>query len=97
MTPDLVLVQRAQWEKGLTPVYLRDETNTERRVLVVLAKPRSNRFPIFHCHRYFILGNDWGTSVDGQDVPLEAVWAWLMNPCAASTCPPFKRLTKVEE
>ena len=91
-----LLTEREKWEKGLVPDCVLE---SEGRVLVVLNNnPPFDDIPVdYHCHRYFTIGDEWVCSVDGQRVPLEAVWAWLMNPCAAATQKPYKLSTNLED
>ena len=76
---------RTEWERGLTllsviEIHYRDSLD---EVLVILEKPQG----VYHCHRYFPIGNNWNVSVDGQNVPLEAVFSWLNSPTAKATRP----------
>ena len=79
---------RKQYEKGLTPLVVIPQEN-HSNILVVLKDKRGT----YHCHRYFPLyakseqEPTWELSIDGQRVPLEAVWSWLNNPTALATSP----------
>jgi hypothetical protein len=57
--------------------------------LVILESPPTVDEGIkrYNCHRYFILAGKWIVSIDGDNVPLEAVFSWLNDPGAASTKP----------
>jgi hypothetical protein len=63
---------RDEWERGLKPLVVLNQSNVFGRVLVILEKKDK-----YHCHRYFNIGLDWTCSVDKQSVPLEQVWQWL--------------------
>ena len=77
--------QRLKWEEGLTPLLRRDEDGTRVLVILVDKATRGQDPRRYHCHRYFQIGNGWECSVDGQAVPLEAIWSWLNDPSAWST------------
>lgn len=73
---------RKKWESGLIPLSL---IKSDFTVLVILSDPNKNRTNHYSCHRYFKVGDEWGISVDGRDVPLVAVFSWLNDPSARST------------
>lgn len=76
--------ERDNWERGLTVcTEMAHPADMARphKLLVVLSK-EVNGETEYHCHRYFQIGDEWNTSVDGQMVPLERVWEWLSDPKA---------------
>ena len=77
--------ERARFEEGLLPLALIDRRQDAGHVLVILTKPGVQQKNSYYCHRYFPLGNDWVCSVDGDRVPLQAVFSWLTDPGAAAT------------
>ncbi len=80
---------RKEWEEGLEPlVVVRQPEYARVLVILQLAGPKALAdIGAYHLHRYFEFGNKVDVSVDGRNVPLEAVWSWLNNPSAMSTFP----------
>jgi len=77
--------RREQWEKGLE---VKTEISPNKQELLVVLehedRRESDRFregDFYHCHRYFMIGDDWEISVDGQNVTLDKVWKWLKDFC----------------
>lgn len=75
--------QRKNWEKGLTPLTVIKVDDA--MILVILESSNATNDRRYHCHRYFTIGQDWVCSVDGQRVPLKAVFSWLNNPVSTTT------------
>ena len=72
---------RNEWEKGLTEECLIRQ-NTKGNVLVLLTQDLPSRAKtVYHCHRYFPIGDVWNVSVDKQRVDLNEVWPWLADNC----------------
>lgn len=87
---------RGAWEWGMKPLVVMEPTTSLcTRMLVILdAEPKLN--PVnkrYNCHRYWYMGSvrdgEWVCSIDGERVPLEAVFSWLNNPCTLVTQPKY--------
>jgi len=91
--------RRASWEYGLKPLSVIERG---RQALVILERRGTTDDPdtchdVYHCHRYFEAGPDnYEVSVDGQDVPLAAVFSWLNDPSAMTTQEPYVEPEPVE-
>lgn len=70
---------RAEWERSLTALTV---IKIEGHTVLVILKDKRGRY---HCHRYFTIGDSWTCSVDGQGIPVEAVFSWLNHPSAMTT------------
>jgi hypothetical protein len=74
---------RSETEEGLVALSVMDRHDSDGNVLVILKSDKN----LYHCHRYFTIGEhqEWTVSIDGSDVPLEAVFSWLNDPSGLST------------
>jgi hypothetical protein len=81
---------RSDWEFGLKVLVVLDLSAWTGTVLVVLERDGQTDLDLrYHCHRYFMVGLNWVCSVDGENLPLAAVWSWLNEPCPSATRPGY--------